>query len=213
MLLHSLVVVQLLNHVWLFVTPMDCSRPCFRVLHHLPEFAQVKLFSHVWLFAALWTVACQAPLFMGFSRQEYWSGLPFPSPGDLPDPGIEAGSPTLQADSSPSEPPGKTRSLRKLLHWIGDTIQPSHSLLSLSSCPQSFLALGSFPMSWLFISVAKVLELQLYIHPSNEYSVLISYMFKFSLGIIIRIFDHLFACFLKRKKTTTSNSKKRYCKN
>ena len=44
---------------------------------------------------------------MGFSRQEYWSGLPFPSPGDLPDPGIEAGSPTLQADSFPAEPPGK----------------------------------------------------------------------------------------------------------
>ena len=44
---------------------------------------------------------------MGFSRQEYWSGLPFPSPGDLPDPGIEPGSPALQADSLPSEPPGK----------------------------------------------------------------------------------------------------------
>ena len=45
------------------------------------------------------TVARQAPLSMGFSRQEYWSGLPFPSPGDLPDPGIESGSPALQADS------------------------------------------------------------------------------------------------------------------
>ena len=44
---------------------------------------------------------------MGFSRQEYWSRLPFPSPGDLPDPGIEPGSPALQADVSPSEPPGK----------------------------------------------------------------------------------------------------------
>ena len=43
----------------------------------------------VWLFAALWTIAHQAPLSMGLSRQEYWSGLPFPSPGDLPDPGIE----------------------------------------------------------------------------------------------------------------------------
>ena len=49
----------------------------------------------------------QAPLSMGFSRQEYWSGLPFPSPGDLPDPGIERRSPTLQADSLPCEPPGK----------------------------------------------------------------------------------------------------------
>ena len=54
-----------------------------------------------------WTVARQAPLSMGFSRQEYWSGLPFPSPGALPDPGIEPGSLTLQAESSPSEPPGK----------------------------------------------------------------------------------------------------------
>ena len=46
-----------------------------------------------------WTVARQAPLSMGFSRQEHWSGLSFPSPGDLPDPGIKSGSPTLQADS------------------------------------------------------------------------------------------------------------------
>ena len=51
-----------------------------------------------------WTVALQAPLSMGFPRQEYWSGLPFPSPGDLPDPGIEPGSPALQAVSLPSEP-------------------------------------------------------------------------------------------------------------
>ena len=45
-----------------------------------------------------WTVACQAPLSMGFSRQEYWNGLPFPSPVDLPNPGIKAGSPALQAE-------------------------------------------------------------------------------------------------------------------
>ena len=54
-----------------------------------------------------WTGAQQAPLSMGFSRQEYWSGLPFPSPGELPNPGIELGSPTLQADSLQSELPGK----------------------------------------------------------------------------------------------------------
>ena len=53
------------------------------------------------------TVACQAPQSMEFSRQEYWSGLPFPSPEDLPDPRIEPGSPALQADALPSEPPGK----------------------------------------------------------------------------------------------------------
>ena len=59
------------------------------------------------VFVTPWTVACQAPLSVGFSRHEYWSGLPFPSPGDLPNPGIEAGSPPLQADTLPSEPPGK----------------------------------------------------------------------------------------------------------
>ena len=50
-----------------------------------------------------WTVACQAPLSMGFSRQEYWTGLPFTSPGALPDPGIKPGSPALQADDLPTE--------------------------------------------------------------------------------------------------------------
>ena len=53
------------------------------------------------------TVAHQAPMYMGFPRQEYWSELPFPSPGDLSNPGIEPKSPALQADSLPSEPPGK----------------------------------------------------------------------------------------------------------
>ena len=57
--------------------------------------------------ATPWTVAYKAPPSSGFSRQEYWSQLPFPSPGDLPEPGIEPGSPVLQADALPSEPPGK----------------------------------------------------------------------------------------------------------
>ena len=61
-----------------------------------------------------WTVAHQVPLSMGFSRQEYWSGLPFPSPGDLPDPGIEPTSPALQADSLPPESPGKPHTLLNL---------------------------------------------------------------------------------------------------
>ena len=67
----------------------------------------MKSLSHVQLFATSWTVAYQAPLSMGFCRQECWSGLLFPSPGDLPDPGIKPGSPALQADGLPSEPPGK----------------------------------------------------------------------------------------------------------
>ena len=65
--------------------------------------------SRVQLFAIPWTVAHQAPLSMGFSRQGYWSGLPFPSPGDLPDPGIKPSSPAMQADALTSEPPGKPR--------------------------------------------------------------------------------------------------------
>ena len=68
---------------------------------------KVKSLSCVQLLATPWTVAHQAPPSMGFSRQEYWSGLPFPSPGNLPDPVIEPTSPTLQADASTSEPPGK----------------------------------------------------------------------------------------------------------
>ena len=63
----------------------------------------MKSLSRVRLFVTPWTVAFQAPPSMGFSRQECWSGLPFPSPGDLRDPGIEPGSPTLQADALPSE--------------------------------------------------------------------------------------------------------------
>ena len=63
----------------------------------------VKLLSHVRLFVTPWTVAYQAPPSMGFSRQEYWRGLPFPSPEDLPDPGIKPRSPALQADTLPSE--------------------------------------------------------------------------------------------------------------
>jgi len=68
---------------------------------------KVKSVSRVRLFATPWTVAHQAPLSMGFSRQEYWSGLPFPSPGDLPNLGIESTSPALQADALTSAPPGK----------------------------------------------------------------------------------------------------------
>ena len=67
----------------------------------------MKLLSHVLLFVIPWTVAYQAPPSMELSRQEYWSGLPFPSPGNLPNPGIEPRSSTLQADALPSEPPGK----------------------------------------------------------------------------------------------------------
>ena len=73
--------------------------------HH--SLGKVKLLSRVRLFATPWTLRLLCP--WGFSRQEHWSGLPFPPPGDLPDPAIKPGSPGLQADSLPSEPPRKPR--------------------------------------------------------------------------------------------------------
>ena len=88
---------------------------------------KVKSLSRVQLSVTPWAAASQAPPSMGFSRQEYWSGLPFPSPGDLPDSGIEPGSPALWADGLPSKPPGKvyvglhrTIQLQLLqLYWLG----------------------------------------------------------------------------------------------
>ena len=81
-----------------------------------------------------WAVDYQAPLSMEFSRQEYWSGLPFPSPGDLPDPGIEPGSPTLQADTLLSEPPEIV--IRQVMHSLGlpaqETWGKHFSLLNLN---------------------------------------------------------------------------------
>ena len=68
-----------------------------------------KLLSHFQLFMTPWTLASQAPLSMGFSRQEYWSGLPFPSPEDLPNSGIEPRSPALQVNFLPSKPPGSLK--------------------------------------------------------------------------------------------------------
>ena len=82
---------------------------------------KVKSLSHAQLFATPWTVAHQAPPSMGFSRQEYWSGLPLPSPGDLPNPGIEPGTPALYTDALPSEQQGggapKTRGVAGAAFW------------------------------------------------------------------------------------------------
>ena len=82
-------------------------KKCFM---HTSQFIQNnkdKSLSCVRLFVTPWTGAYQAPLSMRFFRQEYWSGLPFPSPGDLPDPGIEPRCPALESDTLTSEPPGK----------------------------------------------------------------------------------------------------------
>ena len=77
------------------------------IVLHCVIIVKVKLLSRVRLFATPWTVAYQAPQSMEFSRQEYWSEVSLPSPGDLLNPGTELVSPALQADALPSEPPGK----------------------------------------------------------------------------------------------------------
>ena len=109
-----------------------------------------KSFSHVQLFGTPWTVACQAPLSMGFSRQEYWSGLPFPSPWDLPDLGIKPRSPALQADSLPSELPGKPQTYHNIKYIIIS--------LFIAQCPshpwgQKSVLFGSPTMFEFFISI------------------------------------------------------------
>ena len=78
-------------------------RPSYFAWCTLHQFSSVQSPSRVWLLWPYGLIACQAPLSMGFSRQEYWNGLPFPSPGDLPIPEIEHSSPALQADSLPTE--------------------------------------------------------------------------------------------------------------
>ena len=83
----------------------------------------VYLLSLVQLFVIPWTIACQAPLSIEFSRQEYWSSLPFPSSRDLPNPGIKLSSPALQADSLPSEPQGKPQSCSLTRAVPKETIQ------------------------------------------------------------------------------------------
>ena len=85
----------------MYVSPNHCA-VCLKLILHCKSAMRRCVLSHVRLFAAPWTVACQASLSVGFSRQEYWSGLPCPSPGYLPDPEIEPTYPearALQADS------------------------------------------------------------------------------------------------------------------
>ena len=92
-------IVIALEYTW------QISRWPFSFIHSV---CVCESLSHVWLFVTPWTASHQVHLSMKFSRPEYWGGQPFPSPGDRSNPGIEPESPWLQADSFPSEPPGKT---------------------------------------------------------------------------------------------------------
>ena len=108
----GLIFRSLIHFEFIFVNGVrKCSN--FNLLHVK---VKVKLLSHVQLFVTPRTIGYQAPPSMGFSRQEYWSGFPFPSPGDLPDPGIKPRSPALWADALPSEPPGKLTGSFYMLH-------------------------------------------------------------------------------------------------
>ena len=102
------------GHKFVIKLPLSFNIYCVKALKMslswgISNASTVKmLVAQLCLFVIPWTAARQAPLSMGFSRQEHWSELPYPPPGDLPDPGIEPRSPALQADSLPSEPPGKS---------------------------------------------------------------------------------------------------------
>ena len=111
---------------------------------------KVKSLSHVRLSATPWTVAYQAPPSMGFSRQEYWSALPFPSPGDLPNPGIEPGSPALEADALISEPPGKPCFLVDHIN-MWNTIYEINSQVRIKYLILNFRIGGHFLITSLFV--------------------------------------------------------------
>ena len=111
---------------WRLQSPLDCME--IKPINPNGKWKKVKSLSSVRFFATPWTVAYQAPPSMGFSRQEYWNGLPFPSPGDLPDSGIEPGSPAFQADALASQPPGNPKSTSNIhrknscLSWSSNTL-------------------------------------------------------------------------------------------
>ena len=105
--IHKVVQSSLLSNSRTFLSPLRRSRMPISSHSTFSSSSLCQLYSHVWLFATPWTVAHQTPLSLGFYRQEYWSGLPFPSPGDLPNPRTEPvslASSALQTDSLPCEP-------------------------------------------------------------------------------------------------------------
>ena len=93
---------------WKYRVSATVQLPCAIGIPYLQTMKKsgVKQLAHSHSFTIPWTVACQAPLFMGFARQEYWTGVPFLSPGDLPDPGIKPGSPALAGSFFTTEPAG-----------------------------------------------------------------------------------------------------------
>ena len=148
-------------------SPLLClSHPIFDLSANLPSVplnhVQIPIWSslcvceslsHGQLFATQWTAAHQVSLSMRFSRQRYWSGFPFPSPGDLPNPGIEPGSPALQADSLPTELQGKPHCKLVLGNFLiitrvqasGPAAAAAAAAKSLQSCPTLCDPINSSP--------------------------------------------------------------------
>ena len=98
------------------------------------KWTEVKSLSCVRLFVTPWNIAYKAPLSTEFSRQEYWSGLPFPSPEDLPNPGIKPRSPTLQADTLPSELRGKALGIKTTEMWNAIVISDINEYICVCNC-------------------------------------------------------------------------------
>ena len=164
----------MVQYFWLLVWHLLASSICLSLTYHqvlamllVDYFVLLNIymymlscFSHVWVFATLWTMACQAPLSMGFSRREYWSELPCPPPGDLPNPGIEHRSPPLQVDSLPSEPPGKLRdswgTVKVCFHRVH--YGPNKKKLAETIQKQSFMSART--VSVLFAVIHHSLDLQ-----------------------------------------------------
>ena len=131
--------------------------------------------------ATPWTVVHKAPLSMGFSRQEYWSGFPFPTSGELPDPGIKPDSPSLQADSWPTEPPGKIF----FLHF--SSVQSlSHVRLFVTVWIAARQASLSITNSW---SLLKLMSIEL-VMPSNHFILCRPLLLLPSIFPSIRIFSN-----------------------
>ena len=116
---------------------------------------RAQLLSHIQLFVTPCTVACRAPLSMGFSKREYWGGLPFPTPGDLPDPGMEPVSPALAGEFFPSEAPGKPA-------WLTCLLSPS--LLLRSSYNTTFGAQTATKVSSSSLCIKHIVTPRIYIH-------------------------------------------------
>ena len=100
-----------------------------------------QLLRHVWLFAIPWTVACQAPQSMDFSKQEYWSGYPLPTTGNLPDPGIETASPPLAGGFFTTAPPGKPQDIPTIykIHSISSVWITNFCLVPYEIAPIHFI--------------------------------------------------------------------------